>query len=59
MATDPAAPGDIFAHPRSGAFAGYNSLHTYYVGLGRNGNKTTRFPAIYRRCGGEAAAAGK
>ena len=43
MATDPAAPGDIFAHPRSGAFAGYNSLHTYYVGLGGNGDKTTRF----------------
>jgi hypothetical protein len=43
MATDPAAPGDIFAHPRSGAFATYNSLHTYYVGLGGNGNKTTRF----------------
>jgi len=43
MATDPAAPGDIFAHPRSGAFAEYNSLHLYYVGLGGNGNTTTRF----------------
>jgi hypothetical protein len=43
MATDPTAPGDILAHPRSGAFAGYNSLHTYYVGLGGNGNTTTRF----------------
>jgi hypothetical protein len=43
MATDPAAPRDIFAHPRSGAFAEYNSLRMYYVGLGGNGNKTTRF----------------
>jgi Domain of unknown function (DUF6250) len=43
MATDPTSPEDIFAHPRSGAFAGYNSLHLYYVGLGGNGNTTTRF----------------
>jgi hypothetical protein len=43
MATDPAAPRDIFAHPRSGVFAEYNSLLTYYVGLGGNGNTTTRF----------------
>jgi hypothetical protein len=43
MATDPASPDDLFAHPRSGAFAGYNSLHLYYVGLGGNSNKTTRF----------------
>jgi hypothetical protein len=43
MATDPASPTDIFAHPRTGGFAGYNSLHLYYVGLGGNSNKTTRF----------------
>jgi hypothetical protein len=43
MATDPASPADIFAHPRSGKFADYNSLRTYYVGLGGNGNTTTRF----------------
>jgi hypothetical protein len=43
MATDPAAPEDIFARPRSGAFAEYNSLRMYYVGLGGNGNTTTRF----------------
>ena len=43
MATDPASPDDLFAHPRSGAFAEYNKLHLYYVGLGGNGNKTTRF----------------
>ena len=43
MATDPTAPGDLFAHPRSGKFAEYNSLNMYYVGLGGNGNTTTRF----------------
>jgi rhamnogalacturonan endolyase len=29
--------------PRSGKFADYNTLRTYYVGLGGNGNTTTRF----------------
>jgi hypothetical protein len=43
MATDPKSPHDIFARPRTGAFAGYNTLDMYYVGLGGNGNKTTRF----------------
>ena len=43
MATDPTAPGDLFAHSRSGAFADYNALRLYYVGLGGNGNTTTRF----------------
>lgn len=43
MATDPASPGDFFGWPRTGAFAGYNSLRLYYVGLGGNGNTTTRF----------------
>jgi len=43
MATDPASPEDIFARARSGAFAEYNSLRMYYVGLGGNGNTTTRF----------------
>lgn len=43
MATDPTAPQNIFAHPRDGAFVEYNSLLTYYVGLGGNGNTTTRF----------------
>lgn len=43
MATDPTSPDNLFAHPRTGAFAGYNSLHLYYVGVGGNGNKTTRF----------------
>ncbi len=43
MATDPVSPEDLFAHPRTGAFAGYNALRMYYVGLGGNGNTTTRF----------------
>jgi hypothetical protein len=54
MATDPKAPrGDIFAGPRnrSGKFAEYNALDMYYVGLGGNGNTTTRF----RRYIGDAA----
>jgi hypothetical protein len=32
-----------FVQPRSGAFADYNDLLTYYVGLGGNSNTTTRF----------------
>ena len=32
-----------FSRPRSGAFADYNDLLTYYVGLGGNANTTTRF----------------
>jgi hypothetical protein len=43
MATDPKSPANIFARPRSGKFAEYNSLDMYYVGLGGNGNTTTRF----------------
>ena len=33
----------VFAKPRSGRFAEYNDLLTYYVGLGGNRNTTTRF----------------
>jgi hypothetical protein len=43
MATDPKSPDNLFAHPRSGKFADYNTLRMYYVGLGGNGNTTTRF----------------
>jgi hypothetical protein len=44
MATDPKAKdGDVFARGRTGKFAEYNSLRMYYVGLGGNGNTTTRF----------------
>lgn len=45
MATDPARPDDLFApgHERTGKFATYDSLKTYYVGYGGNTNSTTRF----------------
>ena len=43
MARDARSPDDIFATRRSGQFADYNQLRTYYVGLGGNGNTTTRF----------------
>jgi hypothetical protein len=43
MATDSRSPGDLFATTRSGAFADYDQLRTYYVGQGGNGNTTTRF----------------
>lgn len=43
MATDARSPADLFATKRSGAFADYNPLLTYYVGFGGNENTTTRF----------------
>jgi len=45
MACDSARPGDLFAagHGRDGRFASYDTLRTYYVGYGGNGNTTTRF----------------
>jgi hypothetical protein len=43
MARDTRNPSDIFAVHRTGKFADYNQLLTYYVGLGGNGNTTTRF----------------
>jgi Domain of unknown function (DUF6250) len=43
MARDSRNPDDLFAVPRSGKFEDYNRLMTYYVGLGGNGNSTTRF----------------
>ena len=33
----------VFGHARTGKFAEYNDLLTYYVGLGGNRNTTTRF----------------
>lgn len=43
MASDPAVPGgSVLAHPRDGAFARYDALRTYYVGIGGNRNTTTR-----------------
>jgi hypothetical protein len=43
MATNKDGPAPPFAQPRSGKFADYNNLLTYYVGLGGNSNTTTRF----------------
>ncbi|MGA2440402.1 MAG: DUF6250 domain-containing protein [Tepidisphaeraceae bacterium] len=43
MARDSRNLPDIFAVHRSGKFEDYNQLLTYYVGLGGNGNTTTRF----------------
>jgi hypothetical protein len=43
MARDARAPADLFATHRTGAFADYNLLKTYYIGLGGNSNTTTRF----------------
>jgi hypothetical protein len=45
MATDPAHPDDLFVNgnARSGKFANYDALSTYYVGYGGNTNSTTRF----------------
>ncbi|MGP7795463.1 DUF6250 domain-containing protein [Sphingomonas sp. CLY1604] len=42
MASD-ADGGSVLAHRRSGAFAAYDDLKTYYVGIGGNRNSTTRF----------------
>jgi hypothetical protein len=45
MATDPRQAADLFAagHGRTGKFADYDALRTYYVGQGGNENTTTRF----------------
>ncbi|BCU77713.1 DUF6250 domain-containing protein [Luteolibacter sp. LG18] len=47
MAKDPREPADeppfSDKHRRSGKFPEYNSLLTYYVGMGGNNNTTTRF----------------
>lgn len=52
MATDPSAPGrSPLARPRSGAFAEYDTLETYYVGIGGNRNSTTRFRRYVGRPG--------
>jgi hypothetical protein len=43
MAQDPKRPNRLLETRRSGKFADYDSLQTYYVGLGGNANTTTRF----------------
>jgi hypothetical protein len=46
-----AGGGSVLAHPRSGAFAAYDDLETYYVGIGGNRNTTTRFRRYIGRPG--------
>lgn len=36
-------PGSATVNPRDGVLESYDSLDTYYVGMGGNGNTTTRF----------------
>ena len=43
--------GSVFTHRRSGAFADYDSLRTYYVGIGGNRNTTARFRRYVGRVG--------
>lgn len=43
--------GSPLVHPRSGAFADYDTLKTYYVGQGGNSNTTTRFRRYVGRPG--------
>jgi hypothetical protein len=43
MANNPDGAEPVYATPRSGAFAQYNNLRTYYAGLGGNRNTSTRF----------------
>lgn len=43
--------GSPLDHPRSGAFADYDTLETYYVGQGGNGNTSTRFRRYVGRPG--------
>lgn len=43
MADDPQHPGQLLEQKRTGKFADYDTLTTYYVGYGGNTNTTTRF----------------
>lgn len=52
MAHDPAVPaGDALAIPRSGAFADYDRLATYYAGIGGNRNSSSRFRRYVAKAG--------
>lgn len=52
MAQDPAMPGEsALAAKRSGVFEDYDSLRTYYVGIGGNRNSTTRMRRYVGRAG--------
>jgi len=52
MASDPAAPGgSALARRRSGVFEDYDTLRTYYVGIGGNRNSSTRMRRYVGRPG--------
>jgi len=51
MATDPAAPDGSPLGRRDGGFEAYDTLRTYYVGIGGNGNATTRMRRYVGRAG--------
>ena len=51
MATDPAAPGGSPVGRRSGKFEDYDTLLTYYVGIGGNRNTSTRMRRYVGRPG--------
>lgn len=51
MAQDPQHPGKLLEVRRSGAFADYDTLLAYYVGLGGNANTTTRFRRYIGKAG--------
>lgn len=51
MAHEMRRPGTAPLMPRSGAFADYDTLQTYYVGIGGNRNTTTRFRRYVGRVG--------
>lgn len=52
MATDPSAPGgSALARPRSGKFEAYDTLRTYYIGIGGNRNTSTRMRRYVGRPG--------
>ena len=50
MAREVSGEGPL-AHPRTGAFADYDTLKTYYFGQGGNGNTSTRFRRYVGRAG--------
>jgi hypothetical protein len=52
MASDPSAPGgSVLARPRNGIFEAYDTLRTYYIGIGGNRNTTTRMRRYVGRPG--------
>ncbi|MCI4591929.1 DUF6250 domain-containing protein [Sphingobium sp. BYY-5] len=52
MATDPvASKGSVLATRRSGVFEEYDTLRTYYVGIGGNRNTTTRMRRYVGKAG--------